>query len=243
MTPNKGESRFVYKRILLKISGEMLMGDTEFGLDPLTIDGICGEIAELADEGIQFGIVVGGGNIFRGSLGEKLGIDRVIGDNMGMLATVINSLALQTHLESKNIPTRVMTAVNIDKFAEPYICRRAIRHLEKNRVIIFAAGTGNPFFSTDTAAALRAAEIGAEVILKGTKVDGVFNADPVHDSAAVKYDSVSYLEVLGKQLGVMDLTATSLCMDNNIPIVVFNLREKGNLRKIIEGKKIGTLVS
>ena len=219
------------------------MGDKEFGLDPQVIDGFCEEIAELASEGLEIGAVVGGGNIFRGSLGESLGIGRVTGDNMGMLATVINSLALQARLESRGIPTRVMTAVNIDKFAEPYIRRRALRHLEKGRVVILAGGTGNPYFSTDTAAALRAAEIGADIILKGTKVDGVFDVDPIIKKDAVKFETVSFHDVLNLNLRVMDSTATSLCMDNSIPIIVFNLHGKGNLRKVVEGDKIGTLVS
>ena len=240
--PNSGNP-FVYKRILLKISGEILMGDKEFGLDSNVINDICSEIAELAKEGLEIGVVVGGGNIFRGSIGEKLGIDRVIGDNMGMLATVINSLALQTGLESLGVGTRVLTAVNIDRFAEPYIRRRALRHLEKGRVVILAAGTGNPYFSTDTTAALRAAEIGAEMIMKGTKVDGVFDSDPVENPDAVRFDKLPFMEVLTRDLRVMDSTATSLCMENRIPITVFNLQVRGNMRKIVEGCKIGTLVS
>ena len=219
------------------------MGQRDFGLDPTVIHGICSEVADVARDGLQIGMVVGGGNIFRGVVGEQLGIDRVIGDNMGMLATVINSLALQASLESMGIPTRVMTAVNIDRFAEPYIRRRALRHLDKGRIVILAAGTGNPFFSTDTAAALRAAEIDAEVILKGTKVDGVFDSDPVLNPQAKKFDELPFLEVLSKQLKVMDSTATSLCMDNHIPVVVFNLHLRGNMRRVVEGEKVGTLVS
>ncbi|MBD3233623.1 MAG: UMP kinase [candidate division Zixibacteria bacterium] len=243
MSGAKREYPFAYRRVLLKVSGEMLMGDAEFGLNPSVIDGFCDEIADVAREGLQMGIVVGGGNIFRGTLGEQLGISRVSGDNMGMLATLINSLALQARLEDKGIPTRVMSAINVDRFAEPYIRRRALRHLEKGRTIILAAGTGNPFFSTDTAAALRATEIGAEILLKGTKVDGVFSDDPVIYPDAIKFDNMSFIDVLNKHLRVMDSTATSLCMDNKIPIVVFNLHDEGNLRKALEGQKIGTLVN
>ncbi|MBD3169086.1 MAG: UMP kinase [candidate division Zixibacteria bacterium] len=243
MNSSTSGQSYKFKRVLLKISGEMLMGDTEYGLNPPTIRSICEEIGELAADGLQLGIVVGGGNIFRGAMGEKLGIDRVVGDNMGMLATVINSLALQAGLETTGIYTRVMTAVNIDRFAEPYIRRRAIRHLEKGRVVILAAGTGNPYFSTDTAAALRAVEIKAEAILKGTKVDGVFDSDPVVNPNAVKFDSIPFMDVLTKNLRVMDSTATSLCMENNIPIIVFNLHNEGNLKRILQGEKIGTLVN
>jgi uridylate kinase len=243
MSESKSGKSFAYKRVLLKISGEALMGDKDFGLDPNIVRDICDDIGELAKDGLQIGVVVGGGNIFRGTVGEKLGIDRVVGDNMGMLATVINSLALQAGLESMGVATRVMTAINMDRLAEPYIRRRALRHLEKGRVIILAAGTGNPYFSTDTAAALRAAEIDADVILKGTKVDGVYDSDPVVNMDAIKYDNLPFIEVLTRNLRVMDSTATSLCMDNRIPIVVFNLRVKGNIRRVIEGDKIGTLVS
>ncbi|MCP4631973.1 MAG: UMP kinase [candidate division Zixibacteria bacterium] len=243
MSTTSKDYPFSFKRILLKLSGEILMGDSDFGLDTDIIKGICSEIADLSKNGMQIGIVIGGGNIFRGAVGEKLGIDRVIGDNMGMLATIINSLALQSTLESMNKPTRVMTAINIERFAEPYIRRRALRHLEKGRIVILAGGTGNPYFSTDAAAALRAAEMGAEVILKGTKVDGVFDADPVLNPKATKFENLAYIEVLSKNLKVMDAAATSLCMDNKIPIIVFNLHGKGNLRKVVEGQKIGTLVS
>jgi len=231
-----------YKRIILKISGEAMMGDKGYGIDYTTVDFIAQEIKDAASRNIQVAIVIGGGNIFRGVEASLQGIDRASADYMGMLATVINALALQNMLEKKGIPTRVQSAIEMKELAEPYISRKAIRHLEKGRTVIFAAGTGNPYFTTDTAAALRAMEIGADVILKATKVDGIYSSDPMKDPKAKKYTKVTYIDVLKKGLSVMDSTAVSLCMDNDLPIVVFNLREKGNIRKIIKGEKIGTLV-
>jgi len=231
-----------YKRILLKISGEAMMGDQAYGVDPATVDYIAREIKEAVSMGIEVAIVIGGGNIFRGVEASVKGIERASADYMGMLATVINALALQNYLEKYGIPTRVQSAIEMKELAEPYIRRKAIRHLEKGRTVIFAAGTGNPYFTTDTASSLRAMEIGADVILKATKVDGVYSSDPMKDPSAKKYDTVTYIDVLKKGLSIMDSTAISLCMDNNLPIVVFNLKGKGNIRKIIEGKKIGTLV-
>jgi uridylate kinase len=233
----------IYKRVLLKASGEALMGSQGFGIDVAVADRIAGDIAEARALGVEVGVVVGGGNIFRGVAVASKGGDRVTGDHMGMLATVINALALQDALEQQNVLTRVVTAIEMRAVAEPFIRRRAIRHLEKGRVVIFAAGTGNPYFTTDTAAALRAMEIKAEVILKGTKVDGVYTADPMLDPAATKYPSISYLQVLERQLKVMDATAISLCMDNKLPIVVFNLRETGSIRRVVLGDPIGTTVS
>jgi uridylate kinase len=231
-----------YKRVLLKMSGEVLMGTKSYGIDAQTVDFLAKEIKDIASMGIQLSIVIGGGNIFRGVQASLEGMERASADYMGMLATVINALALQNALEKYHLPTRVQSAIEMRELAEPYIRRKAMRHLEKGRVVIFAAGTGNPYFTTDTAAALRAMEIGADVILKGTKVDGVYSSDPVKDPKAKKYKQLTYMEVLKKGLGVMDSTAVSLCMDNNLPIVVFNVREKGNIRKAIEGKNIGTLV-
>ena len=231
-----------YKRVLLKVSGEALMGDKGYGIDAHTVDFMAREIKDVLAMGIQLAIVIGGGNIFRGVQASLEGMERASADYMGMVATVINALALQNALEKYGIPTRVQSAIEMKELAESYIRRKAIRHLEKGRVVIFAAGTGNPYFTTDTAAALRAMEIGADIIMKGTKVDGVYSADPVKDPHAVKYSSLTYIDVLKKGLGVMDSTAISLCMDNNLPIVVFDLRGKGNIRKVIEGKKIGTLV-
>ncbi len=231
-----------YKRVLLKMSGEALMGDKGYGVDPQTVDFLAKEIKDLASTGVQLSIVIGGGNIFRGVQASLQGMERASADYMGMLATVINALALQNALEKYSLPTRVQSAIEMRELAEPYIRRRAIRHLEKGRIVIFAAGTGNPYFTTDTAAALRAMEIGADVILKGTKVDGVYSSDPVRDPKAKKFKQLTYMDVLKRGLGVMDSTAVSLCMDNNLPIVVFNLREKGNIRKAVEGKSIGTLV-
>lgn len=218
------------------------MGDKGYGIDAHTVDFMAREIKEVFSLGIQLAIVIGGGNIFRGVQASLEGMERASADYMGMVATVINALALQNALEKYDIPTRVQSAIEMKELAESYIRRKAIRHLEKGRVVIFAAGTGNPYFTTDTAAALRAMEIGADVIMKGTKVDGVYSADPVKNPHAVKYHSLTYIDVLKKGLGVMDSTAISLCMDNNLPIVVFNLKGKGNIRKVIEGKKIGTLV-
>ncbi len=219
-----------------------MMGDKSYGIDPSTVDFIAQEIKEAVFKGVEMAIVIGGGNIFRGVEASVKGIERASADYMGMLATVINALALQNYLEKHGIPTRVQSAIEMKELAEPYIRRKAIRHLEKGRTVIFAAGTGNPYFTTDTAASLRAMEIGAEVILKATKVDGIYSADPLKDSSAKKFNTVTYIEVLKKGLSIMDSTAISLCMDNNLPIVVFNLKGKGNIRKIIEGKKIGTLV-
>jgi uridylate kinase len=232
-----------YNRILLKLSGEALMGEQTFGVDPIVATRIAHDVAEIQGMGVETAIVIGGGNIFRGLAASTRGMDRAQADYMGMLATVINALALQDALEQQNVMTRVVTAIEMRAVAEPFIRRRAIRHLEKKRVVIFAAGTGNPYFTTDTAAALRAMEIKAEVILKGTKVDGVYTADPVLDPTATKYPTISYLQVLERQLKVMDSTAISLCMDNKLPIVVFNLRLAGNVRRVVMGEPIGTTVS
>ena len=218
------------------------MGDKGYGIDAGTVDFLAKEIKDVASMGVHLSIVIGGGNIFRGVQASLEGMERASADYMGMLATVINALALQNALEKYQLPTRVQSAIEMRELAEPYIRRRAMRHLEKGRIVIFAAGTGNPYFTTDTAAALRAMEIGADVILKGTKVDGVYSADPLKDPKAKKYRQLTYLEVLKKGLRVMDSTAVSLCMDNDLPIVVFNLRGKGNIRKVIEGKNIGTIV-
>jgi uridylate kinase len=231
-----------YKRILLKISGEALMGDRGYGIDAATVDFMAREIRGVTSMGVELAIVIGGGNIFRGVQASLEGMERASADYMGMLATVINALALQNALEKYGLPTRVQSAIEMRELAEPYIRRKAMRHLEKGRIVIFAAGTGNPYFTTDTAAALRAMEIGADVILKGTKVDAVYSSDPVKDPKAKKFAQLSYMEVLRKGLRVMDSTAISLCMDNALPIVVFNVRGKGNIRKIIEGKRVGTLV-
>lgn len=231
-----------FRKILLKLSGEALAGDNGYGIDPEIITGIAGEIRDVVALGIQVSLVIGGGNIFRGLAASSAGMDRASADYMGMLATVMNSLALQDALETVGVKTRVQSAIEMREIAEPYIRRRAVRHLEKGRVVIFAAGTGNPYFTTDTAASLRAMEIGAEVILKATKVDGVYNADPAKDPTAVKYDSLSYLDVLQKGLQVMDATATSLCMDNDLPIIVFNMTQPGNIVKVLMGESIGTVV-
>jgi uridylate kinase len=233
----------IYKRVLLKLSGEALMGDQQFGVDPAVATRIARDVGTIQALGVETAIVIGGGNIFRGLAASTRGMDRATADYMGMLATVINALALQDALEQQNVITRVVTAIEMRAVAEPFIRRRAIRHLEKGRVVIFAAGTGNPYFTTDTAAALRAMEIKAEVILKGTKVDGVYTADPMLDPAATKYQAISYLQVLERQLKVMDATAISLCMDNKLPIVVFNLREAGSIRSVVLGEPIGTTVS
>src|SRR4051812_2987138 len=232
-----------YKRILLKLSGEALMGEQQFGVDPAVASRIAQDVGEIQGLGVETAIVIGGGNIFRGLAASARGMDRATADYMGMLATVINALALQDALEKEGVVTRRVTAIEMRAVAEPFIRRRAIRHLEKKRVVIFAAGTGNPYFTTDTAAALRAMEIKAEVILKGTKVDGVYTADPMLDPTATKYPAISYLQVLERQLKVMDATAVSLCMDNKLPIVVFNLRQPGNIRKVVQGDPIGTTVS
>ncbi len=218
------------------------MGNKGYGIDAATVDFLAKEIRDIASMGVQISIVIGGGNIFRGVQGSLEGMERASADYMGMLATVINALALQNALEKYDLPTRVQSAIEMQELAEPYIRRKAMRHLEKGRIVIFAAGTGNPYFTTDTAAALRAMEIGADVILKGTKVDGVYSSDPVKDPKARKFSELTYMEVLKKGLGVMDSTAVTLCMDNDLPIVVFNLRGKGNIRRAVEGKKVGTLV-
>lgn len=231
-----------YKRVIIKLSGEALAGDLGFGLNQEVLSSISQQVAEIVNLGIEVAIVVGGGNIWRGVAGSAKGMDRATADYMGMLATVINSLALQDALEKYQVDTRVQTAIEMRQVAEPYIRRRAIRHLEKGRVVIFAAGTGNPYFSTDTTAALRAAEIEAEVILMAKKVDGVYDADPVTNPEAKKFSDLGYIDVLNKGLGVMDSTATSLCMDNDIPIIVFSLNETGNIKKVILGKTIGTYV-
>jgi uridylate kinase len=233
----------VYKRVLLKLSGEALMGEQTFGIDPAVTSHIAADIAEIQNLGVETGIVIGGGNIFRGVAASARGMDRATGDYMGMLATVINSLAMQDALEQQSVPTRVVTAIEMRAVAEPFIRRRAVRHMEKGRVVIFAAGTGNPYFTTDTAAALRAMEIKADVILKGTKVDGIYTADPMIDKAATRYDRISYLEVIDRGLKVMDATAITLCMDNRLPIIVFNLRAPGNLRRTIMGEPIGSIVT
>ncbi|MBU0571900.1 MAG: UMP kinase [Candidatus Omnitrophica bacterium] len=231
------------KRIVLKLSGEALMGKLGYGIDPVINKSIAAQISELYGKSAQIAIVIGGGNIFRGLAAATSGMDRSTADYMGMLATVLNGLALQDALEKAGVQTRVLTAIEMHELAEPYIRRRAIRHLEKGRVIIFVGGTGNPYFTTDTAAALRAVEIGADMILKATKVDGVYTKDPVKHKGAKKFDKLDYMEVLAKKLKVMDATAISLCMDNDLPIVVFNIKKKGNLKKAVEGKKIGTVIS
>jgi uridylate kinase len=232
-----------YNRILLKLSGEVLMGQQGFGLDPEAIDVLADEVAEVQSLGVRIGLVIGGGNIFRGLKASATGMDRVTADHMGMLATVINALAFQDSLERKGIDTRVLTAITMNRVAEPFIRRRALAHLDKNRIVIFAGGTGNPFFTTDTAATLRAAEMKAELVLKGTKVDGIYDKDPMQFSDAIKFDDISYLEVVDRGLGVIDSTAVTLCMDRKIPIRVFNVNVRGNLKKIIEGEPIGTLIS
>jgi uridylate kinase len=234
--------RIPYKRILLKISGEVLTGEGGFGIDPSVIRQIAGEIKEVKTLGVEIAIVIGGGNIFRGVAASSMGMDRVSADHMGMLATILNGIALQDALEKMGVQTRLQTAIEMRELAEPFIRRRAMRHLEKGRVVIFAGGTGNPYFTTDTTASLRAMEIGAEAILKATKVDGVYDADPMVNPRARKYDELTYLDVLKKQLKVMDATAISLCMDHQIPIIVFNLKKKGNIRRVILGEKVGTKV-
>ena len=231
-----------YKRILLKISGEILAGEDPYGISPHVIQEIAQEIQEVKDLGMEVAIVIGGGNIFRGIAASSKGMDRASSDYMGMLATVLNALALQDALEKIGVQTRVQTAIDMREVAEPYIRRKAIRHLEKDRVVIFAAGTGNPYFTTDTAASLRAMEIGAEIILKATKVDGIYDRDPLKDPGAKKFDELTYLDVLKNQLKVMDATAISLCMDHHIPIIVFNLKERGNIKRILLGEHVGTRV-
>jgi uridylate kinase len=236
------QSQFAYRRILLKLSGEALMGDGDYGIDPDVIGCIAEEIHQLAKAGVEIGLVIGGGNIFRGAGLAQGGMDRVTGDHMGMLATVINSLAMQDALEKLGSQCRVMSALKINQVCEDYIRRRAVRHLEKGRVVIFAAGTGNPFFTTDSAASLRAIEIGAGIMLKATKVDGVYSADPVSNPDAVRYEKLSYDEAIAKKLGVMDTTALVLCRDQGIPVRVFELNTAGNLYKVVSGGNVGTLV-
>jgi uridylate kinase len=242
MSSDAAKSSPVYKRVLLKLSGEALMGEQQFGVDPKVVGRIAEDVKDIQKLGVETSIVIGGGNIFRGLAASARGMDRATADYMGMLATVINGLALQDGLEQAGVVTRVVTAIEMRAVAEPFIRRRAIRHLEKGRVVIFAAGTGNPYFTTDTAAALRAMEIKADAILKGTKVDGIYTADPMLDKTATKYDSISYLQVLERQLKVMDTTAISLCMDNKLPIVVFNMRAAGSIRRVVMGEHVGTTV-
>lgn len=232
-----------YKRILLKLSGEALMGNQQYGIDPKRLQDYAKEIKKVAERGIEIAIVIGGGNIFRGLAGASQGMDRVQGDHMGMLATVINGLALQNALENEDIPTRLQTAISINEVAEPFIRRKAIRHLEKGRVVIFGGGTGNPYFTTDSAAVLRAIEINADVILKGTRVDGIYNSDPEKNKDAIKFDSISFADVLNKGLKVMDTTAFTLSHENKLPIIVFDMNTPGNLEKVVLGKKIGTIVN
>ncbi len=236
------KDKLVYRRILLKISGEALMGDGDYGIDPETIRRVAGEITDLAARGVEVGLVIGGGNIFRGAGLAQGGIDRVTGDHMGMLATVINALAMQDALEKLGGECRVMSALKINQVSEDYIRRRAVRHLEKGRIVLFAAGTGNPFFTTDSAASLRAIEIGAEIMLKATKVDGIYDSDPVSNPDAVRYEKLSYDEAIVKKLGVMDTTALVLCRDQKVPVRVFDLFEPGNLLKVVQGESVGTLV-
>ncbi|TCP30304.1 uridylate kinase [Scopulibacillus darangshiensis] len=232
-----------YKRVILKLSGEALAGETGFGIDPTIIQSISAQIKEVVELGVEVAVVVGAGNIWRGKVGSEMGMDRATADYMGMLATVMNALALQDSLETMEVGTRVQTSIEMRQVAEPYIRRRSIRHLEKKRVVIFAAGTGNPYFSTDTTAALRAAEIEAEVILMAkNNVDGVYSADPKVDTSAKKYQQISYLDVLNEGLAVMDSTASSLCMDNDIPLIVFSITEPGNIKRAVLGEKIGTVV-
>lgn len=239
---NKGKEMPKAQRVLLKLSGEALMGSQPYGIDPEVVKQVAKEIKEVASKGVEIAVVIGGGNIYRGVAATAGGMERASADYMGMLATVLNALALQNSLEKMGVSTRVQSAIEMKELAEPYIRRKAVRHLEKKRVVIFAAGTGNPYFTTDTAAALRAMEIGAEVILKATKVDGIYDSDPVKNKNAIKYNELSYLEVLQKGLKVMDATAISLCMDNNLPIIVFSLKQPGNIAKAISGKKVGTTV-
>ncbi len=232
-----------YTRILLKLSGEALMGSREYGIDPETLDAFAAEIQSVVDLGVEVGIVIGGGNIFRGVSGTAQGIHKASGDQMGMLATMINSIAMMNSLESRGIATRLASAIEMNQIAEPYIRRRVIRHLEKGRVVIMGAGTGHPYFTTDTAAALRAVEIEADVIIKGTRVDGVYDADPEKHPDAFRFQEISYLDVLKRDLRVMDLTAITLCRENNLPIIVFNINVPGNLRRLVLGEPVGTLVS
>jgi uridylate kinase len=232
----------VYSRVLLKLSGEALMGKQQFGIDPAMLEQYAAEIRSVKDLGVQVGIVIGGGNIFRGVSNHASGIDKVTGDHMGMLATLINAMALQSALEQQGMVTRLMSAIRMDVIAEPFIRRRAVRHLEKDRIVLFGAGTGNPYFTTDTAAALRAVEIEADVIIKGTRVDGVYDADPEKNPSAVRFEEITYLDVLRKDLKIMDMTAITLCRENKLPILVFNMNTPGNFRRLILGESVGTKV-
>jgi uridylate kinase len=232
-----------YKRILLKLSGEALMGDKNFGIDPARLQQYAKDIKAAKETGVEIALVIGGGNIFRGMQAEANGIDKVQGDYMGMLATMINGIALQSALESQGMYTRLMSAIQMDQIAEPYIKRRAVRHLEKGRIVIFGAGTGNPYFTTDSAAALRAIEVNADIVLKGTNIDGVYSDDPRKNKEALKFDKISFQEVLANKLNVMDMTAFTLCEENNLPIMVFDMNVPGNLLKVVNGQSIGTLVS
>jgi uridylate kinase len=241
--PTQFKSKMKYKRILLKLSGEALMGDKQYGIDSARLSEYADEIKKIHDKGVEIAIVIGGGNIFRGVAGASNGMDRVQGDYMGMLATVINGMALQGALESRGMLTRLQTALKIEAIAEPYIKRRAVRHLEKGRIVIFGAGTGNPYFTTDTAAVLRGVEINADVILKGTRVDGIYTADPKKDPTATRYDKITYSEALAKRLQVMDSTAFTLCMDNRVPILVFDLMTQNNIRNAVLGHPVGTIVT
>jgi len=236
-------TKSIFKRVVLKFSGEVLAGDKEFGISADVVKSIAAEISEAKATGVEIGLVIGGGNIFRGLNAEDSNIDRATGDQMGMLATIINSLAMQDALEQANVETRVLTAIRMDEIAEPYIRRRAVRHLEKGRLALFSAGTGSPYFTTDTAAALRAIEIGADVLIKGTKVDGIYDKDPEKDDSAKHIEHLTYMEILEQNLRVMDSTAISLCMENNLPIVVYNMKIPGNLKRLLTGEKIGTTVS
>jgi len=231
-----------YRRVLLKLSGEVLMGDTAYGIDPDTISRIAAELIEVRKSGVELAIVIGGGNIFRGNMGTASGMDRASADYMGMMATVMNAIALQDAIERQGESVRVVSALHVKEVAEPYIRRRSVRHLEKGRIIVFAAGTGNPYFTTDTAASLRAMEIQADVVLKGTKVDGVYTSDPMRDPEAMRYETVTFTEALNRQLGVMDATAMSLCRDNQMPIIVFDVTTQGQMLKAVSGESVGTLV-
>ena len=236
-------NKSIFKRVVLKFSGEVLAGDKEFGISADVVKSIASEISEAKATGVEIGLVIGGGNIFRGLNAGDSGIDRATGDQMGMLATIINSLAMQDALERADVETRVLTAIKMDEIAEPYIRRRAVRHLEKGRLTLFSAGTGSPYFTTDTAAALRAVEIGADILIKGTKVDGIFDKDPEKDDSAKLIEHLNYMDILEKNLRVMDSTAISLCMENNLPIAVYNMKKPGNLKRLLTGEKIGTTVS
>lgn len=231
-----------YNRILLKLSGEALMGDQQYGIDNNRMLQYCEEVRVIASQGVEVAVVIGGGNIYRGMQSENSGIDRVQGDHMGMLATMINGLAIQSGMESVGLKTRLLSAIKMEQIAEPFIRRRAVRHLEKGRIVIFGAGTGNPYFTTDTAASLRAIEIEADVILKGTRVDGIYTADPEKDASATKFDTLSFSDAIDKNLNVMDMTAFTLCRENNVPIIVFDMNKPGNLQRVISGEKVGTLV-